>query len=312
MEVKRRAVKNLVMKLSSVSEQTRTEAICELRLISKNDSDSRPLIADAGAVPYLSESLYSSNKLSQENATATLHNLSISSKDLLMSTRGLLDALSHALRNPSSPFVAQCAAATIFSLLTFESYRPIIGHKRDILFGLIDIIKNPSSDSRTVKDALKALFGIALYPLNRAQIIELGAVNPLFSLLCNDGRVGILEDVTAVIAQIAGCEESWEAFRKISGVGVLVDLLDSSTGSSGRTKENAVSALLNLVQCGGEETVNSVRGVVLGAVDGIIEVAENGTDKGRSKAMALLKILDASSCMFQEEEGMDCLSNHSL
>ncbi|KAJ8573063.1 hypothetical protein K7X08_009574 [Anisodus acutangulus] len=311
MEVKRRAVKNLVTKLSSVSEQTRTEAICELRLISKNDSDSRSLIGDAGAVPYLSESLYSSNKLAQENATATLHNLSISSKDLLMSTRGILDALSHALRNPSSPSVAQCAAATIFSLLTAESYRPIIGHKRDILFGLIDIIKSPNSDSRTVKDALKALFGIALYPLNRAQIIELGAVTPLFSLLCNDGRVGILEDVTAVIAQIAGCEESWEAFRKISGVGVLVDLLDSSTGSSSRTKENAVSALLNLVQYGVEETSNSVRGIVLGAVDGIIEVAENGTDKGRSKAMALLKIVDASSCMFQEEQ-MDCLSNHSL
>ncbi|KAK4379150.1 hypothetical protein RND71_001012 [Anisodus tanguticus] len=311
MEVKRRAVKNLVTKLSSVSEQTRTEAICELRLISKNDSDSRSLIADAGAVPYLSESLYSSNKLAQENATATLHNLSISSKDLLMSTRGILDALSHALRNPSSPSVAQCAAATIFSLLTAESYRPIIGHKRDILFGLIDIIKSPNSDSRTVKDALKALFGIALYPLNRAQIIELGAVTPLFSLLCNDGRVGILEDVTAVIAQIAGCEESWEAFRKISGVGVLVDLLDSSTGSSSRTKENAVSALLNLVQCGVEETANSVRGIILGAVDGIIEVAENGTDKGRSKAMALLKIVDASSCMFQEEQ-MDYLSNHSL
>ncbi|KAK4339450.1 hypothetical protein RND71_040912 [Anisodus tanguticus] len=311
MEVKRREIKNLITKLSSVSEQTRTEAICELRLISKNDSDSRPLISDAGAVPYLSESLYSSNKLAQENATATLHNLSISSKDLLMSTRGLLDALSHALRNPSSPFVAQCAAATIFSLLTAESYRPIIGHKRDILFGLIDIIKNPNSDSRTVKDALKALFGIALYPLNRAQIIELGAVTPLFALLCNDGRVGILEDVTAVVAQIAGCEESWKEFRKISGVGVLVDLLDSSTGSSSRTKENAVSALLNLVQCGGEEIANSVRGVVLGAVDGIIEVAENGSDKGRSKAMELLKILDASSCMFQEEQ-MDCLSNHSL
>ncbi|XP_049387304.1 U-box domain-containing protein 11 [Solanum stenotomum] len=311
MEVKRRAVKNLVTKLSSVSEQTRTEAICELRLISKNDPDSRPLIADAGAVPYLSESLYSSNKLSQENATATLHNLSISHKDLLMSTRGLLDALSHALRNPSSPSVAQCAAGTIFSLLTVESYRSIIGHKRDILFGLIDIIKNPNSHSRTVKDALKALFGIALYPMNRAHIVELGAVPPLFSLLCNDGRAGILEDVTAVIAQIAGCEESWEAFRKISGVGVLVDMLDSSTGSSNRTKENAISALLNLVQCGGEETVNSIRGIVLGAVDGINEVAENGTDKGRSKAMALLKILDVSSCTFQEEH-MDYLSNHSL
>lgn len=33
------------------------------------------------------------------------------------------------------------------------------------------------------------------------------------------------------MAQIAGCEESEEAFRKVSGVGVLVDLLDVVTGS---------------------------------------------------------------------------------
>nr|GLL24891.1 protein spotted leaf 11 [Ipomoea trifida] len=298
MEVKSRAVKNLVTKLSSVSERSRTEAICELRIISKNDAESRPLIADAGAIPYLAESLYSSDKDCQENATAALHNLSISSKDALISTRGLLDALSHALRNPSSAFTAQCAASAIFSLLTVEDYRPIIGHKRDIVFGLIDIARNPNSASRSIKDALKALFGIALYPLNRSQIIELGAVPALFSLVCKDGRVGILEDVTAVIAQIAGCEESWEAFRKVSGVGVLVDLLDNSTGASNRTKENAVSALLNLVQCSGKEVTESIRGLVLGAVDGIIEVAENGSEKGRSKAMALLKLLDVSSCEF--------------
>lgn len=295
MEVKKRAMENLVTKLGSVSEQIRTEAICELRIISKTDDESRPLIASAGAIPYLSESLYSSDRVCQENAAAALHNISISSKDALVSTHGFLDALSHALRNPTSAFTVQCAAATVFSLLTVENYRPIIGHKRDILFGLIDIVRNPNSASRSIKDALKALFGVALYPLNRAQIIELGAVPALFSLLCKDGRLGILEDATAVIAQIAGCEESWEAFRKVSGVNVLVDLLDDATGSSYRTKENAVSAILNLVKCSGKEATGSICGLVLGAVDGITKVAENGSEKGKSKAMSLLKILDGSS-----------------
>lgn len=295
MEVKKRAVDSLVAKLGSVSEQIRTEAICELRIISRTDEESRPLIADAGAIPYLSESLYSSDKVCQENAAAALHNISISSKDALVSTHGFLDALSHALRNPTSAFTAQCAAGTVFSLLTVEINRPIIGHKRDILFGLIDIVRNPNSASRSIKDALKALFSVALYPLNRAQIIELGVVPALFSLLCKDGRVGVLEDATAVIAQIAGCQESWEAFRKVSGVSVLVDLLDDATGSSNRTKENAVSALLNLVQCSGEEATDGIRGFILGAVDGITKVAENGSEKGRSKAMSLLKIIDAIS-----------------
>lgn len=293
--VKRRTIKTLVTKLTSVSEQTRTEAICELRLLSKNDADSRPLIAEANAVPLIAESLYSPAPILQENATATLLNLSISSKDHLMSSHGVLDALSHALRHPASPSAAQCAAATIFSLLSEDSFRPIIGHKRDIIFGLVEIVKNQGSAARSIKDALRALFGIALYPLNRAQMVELGAVQALFSLVVKDGRIGLIEDATAVIAQVAGCVESWEVFKRALGVEVLMDLLDNATGSSSRTKENAVSALLNLVQCGGEEVASDVREKMeTRVIEGVIDIVENGSDKGKSKGVALLKVLDSA------------------
>ncbi|KAL1535135.1 U-box domain-containing protein 15-like [Salvia divinorum] len=293
--VKRRAVKTLVGKLTSVSEHTRTEAICELRLLSKNDADTRPLIADADAVPLIAESLYSPAPILQENAAAALLNLSISSKDHLISSRGVLDALSHALRHPATPSVAQCAAATIFSLLSVESFRPIIGHKRDIIFGLVEIVRGQGSAARSIKDALRALFGVALYPLNRAQMVELGAMQALFSLVVKDGRVGLVEDATAVIAQVAGCEESWEVFRKVLGIEMLMDLLDNATGSSYRTKENAVAALLNLVQCGGEEVARDVRGKLEArVVEGIDDIVQSGSEKGKTKALALLKILDAS------------------
>ncbi|KAK6163077.1 hypothetical protein DH2020_002918 [Rehmannia glutinosa] len=241
--VKRRAVKTLVTKLTSVSEQTRTEALCELRLLSKNDAESRPLIAEANAVPLIAESLYSPAAILQENATATLLNLSIASKEHLMSSHGVLDALSHALRHPATPFAAQCAAATIFSLLSVESFRPIIGHKRDIIFGLVEI----------------PFWGIALSTKPGSNGGAWGGPGPVF-VGRKDGRVGLIEDATAVIAQVAGCEESWEIFKKALGIEVLMDLLDNATGSSSRTKENAVSALLNLVQCGGEEVANDVRG----------------------------------------------------
>lgn len=313
MEVKRRAVKALVAKLGSVSEQIRVEALSELRLISKNDPDSRPIIADAdcAAIAYLAEALYSPTQVIQENAAATLHNLSISSKDQLMSTRGILDALSHALLNPSSAFAVQCAAGTLYSLLMVECYRSIIGHKRDILFGLMEMIRRPDSASRSIKDGLKALFGVALYPLNRAGLIGLGVVPALFSLVCKDGRVGVVEDATAVIAQIAGCEESWEAFRNVSGVRVLIDLLDSSTGSTIRTKENAVSALLKLVQCGGEEVAETIREMGLEVFDGVVDVVENGTAKGKVKGVALLKVLDAKSIGSLLDKEFDSLMSNS-
>ncbi|WCJ39130.1 ARM repeat superfamily protein [Euphorbia peplus] len=298
MEAKRRTARSLVSKLSSVSEQTRSDALSELRTITKQDSDSRLIIADAGAIPYLSETLYSSSHDLQDNAAATLLNISISAKDSLMSTRGLLDALAHALRHHStsaSPLAVQSAAATLHSLLIVDSYRSIIGSKRDIVYSLIEIIKTSNSPPRSVKDSLKALFGIALYPLNRATMVDLGVVPALFSLVLKDGRVGIVEDATAVIAQVAGCEESEAEFSRFSGVGILVDLLDLGTGLSGRVKENSVAALLNLVRSGGERAVEEVREMAGAVVEGIEEVAVAGTSKGKGKAVALLKVIGGGS-----------------
>ena len=97
--------------------------------------------------------------------------------------------------------------------------------------------------------------------------------------------------------QVAGCEESVEAFKKVSGVGVLADLLDLATGSSMRTRENAVSALLNLVRCGGDVVAGDVRdAVAFGAMDGIADVRDKGGVKGQSKAMELMRVMVGDVC----------------
>ncbi|KAI6681077.1 hypothetical protein NL676_034958 [Syzygium grande] len=62
----------LVVKLSSISLLTRTEAFCERHLITKHDPTLAPPIGDAGAMAYLFEAVYSSSPDSQENTAATL------------------------------------------------------------------------------------------------------------------------------------------------------------------------------------------------------------------------------------------------
>ncbi|GFP90890.1 hypothetical protein PHJA_001232900 [Phtheirospermum japonicum] len=179
-----------------------------------------------------------------------------------------------------------------------------IGHKRDIIFGLVEIVKSLGSAARSIKDTLRALFGVALYPLNRAHMVELGAVQALFSLVVREGRVRLVEDATAVTAQVAGCEESWEVFKWALGVEVSMDFLDNAIGLSSRTKENAVLALLNLVQCGGDEVARDVRRKMEArVVDGIVDIVENGSEKGKSKVLDLLKVVDARA--------LECLSGRS-
>lgn len=292
-EVKRRAAATLVSRLSSDSEQARTDAICELRLISKHDADSRRHIADAGGVPLLVGALYWPDAAAQENAVAALFNISISHREPLMEApAALLDGLSHVLRHPKSPAAAQTAAAAVHSLLVVDAYRPVVGGRAGLLGPLIQLLQ-PNSPARSIKDALKALFGVALHPPNRPRLVELGAVPPLFHLVVKDSRIGVVEDATAVIAQVAGCAESVDAFRKVAGVRVLVDLLDVATGSALRVKENAVSALLSLVRCGGDEAAEELVKEVGNGWDGIVEVEEKGSSaRSKNKATDLLNLLE--------------------
>ena len=51
-----------------------------------------------------------------------------------------------------------------------EEFRPIIGSKRDIIYALVDLIRDDISHPRSVKDALKALFGICLWKVNRGNV----------------------------------------------------------------------------------------------------------------------------------------------
>ncbi|THU55341.1 hypothetical protein C4D60_Mb11t05550 [Musa balbisiana] len=299
MEEKHQKARSLVQRLSSVAAESKSaaEAIAEIRRLSKQDPEIRAPLADAGAVPLLAARLlnhhhhHSSAAEAQENAAAALLNLSISAREALMCTPGILDALAAALRL-LSPAAAQHAAATLYSLLSVEAYRSIIGSKKPLIAALVDLLGAPGAPTRSIKDALKALFGLALYPLNRTALVELGAVPPLFALVVKDGRRGLVEDATAVIAQVAGCDESVEAFRRVDGVSVLVDLV---VGGSGRARENAAAALLNLVNSGGDKAVGDVREVD-GAEAAVRALA--GGDSGvsaraKSKAEALLTVLES-------------------
>lgn len=299
MDTKLLTIRTLVSSLTSSSDQTRLAALRHLRRTSNEDPASRTIISAAGAVPLLAAALYSPSHPIQDDAAATLLNLSISDRLPLLSCPALLPSLAHVLSRhatSSAPSAVQSAAATLHSLLAVVAeFRPTVGAKPEILRALISIISDPDSLTRTIKDALKASFGIALYPPSRTALVRLGAVPVLFGLVAKDKdgkrKVGIIEDATAVIAQIAACEESEDAFLKVSGVSRLAMMLCSESGNcSLRTKENAVAALLNLVRYGSERVVGEVKNKV-GALDGISYVQEHGSPKGKSKAVAFFKLL---------------------
>ncbi|XP_062187810.1 U-box domain-containing protein 4-like [Phragmites australis] len=305
MEVKLHTVRTLVGRLRGAAAAqdgaATAAAVAELRLVSKDDPEIRAPLADAGAVPFLVAQLATAASV---DAAAALLNISISAREQLMSTPGLLDALTAALRTDA----AHHTAATIHSLLCVEAYRATIGAKRPLLAALVSLLRAAPS-TRATKDALKALFGVALYPPNRATLVGLGAVQELFALVMTDGRSGIIEDVTAVIAQVAGCAETLEAFRLVSGVRILLDLVEPGGAATARARENAVAALLNLVVAGGEPAVTEVIAVG-GAEDAVRELAEDAaaSPRGKAKAEALLRALEGAGARRPEHRLADFLN----
>ncbi|XP_051228344.1 U-box domain-containing protein 16 [Lolium perenne] len=306
MEVKLHAARTLVGRLrgaAAVRDATATAAaVAELRRASKDDPEIRAPLADAGAVPYLASQLTSpSTSASAEDAAAALLNISISAREQLMSAPGILDALAAAMRAEEYA-AAHHAAATVASLLCVDAYRPIVGAKRPLLAALVALLRGSGRGTRATKDALKALFGVALYPLNRAALVELGAVRALFALVMTDGRTGIVEDATAVVAQVAGCAESLAAFAGVSGVRILVDLVEPGGAATGRARENAASALLNLVMAGGERAAAQVLAVG-GAEEAVRELAEDGeaSPRGKAKAGSLLRALEEGAAVVKRQ-----------
>lgn len=89
----------------------------------------------------------------------------------------------------------------------------------------MDLLSIPGASTRSIKDALNALFSLALYSFNCIVFIELGIMLPLFALVVKDGGMGVVEDATTMIIQLVGCNKSVDVFWRVDNVSIIVDLV---------------------------------------------------------------------------------------
>ncbi|RWW30078.1 hypothetical protein GW17_00005366 [Ensete ventricosum] len=147
----------------------------------------------------------------------------------LMFTLGILDALTVAL-HLLSPIAAEHAATTLYGLLFLKAYYSIIKSKKPLVTTLADLLDTPNVPTKSIKDMLKAL-----YPLNHMDLVELGIMLPLFTLVVKDRHKGVVEDATMMIALVEGCDESIGTFWRVDDVSIMEDLVVGG-GARGRGK----------------------------------------------------------------------------
>ena len=110
-------------------------------------------------------------------------NISISAGEQLP---GTLDVLATAMRAKEYA-AAHPGTATVAGLLYVDTYCPIVGAKRPLFTALLALPRGDWRGTGANKDAFMVLFGIALYPLNRAALVELVALRALFTHVMTDG-----------------------------------------------------------------------------------------------------------------------------
>ncbi|CAD5325021.1 unnamed protein product [Arabidopsis thaliana] len=243
-------IEDLMWRLAYGNPEDQRSAAGEIRLLAKRNADNRVAIAEAGAIPLLVGLLSTPDSRIQEHSVTALLNLSI-------------------CENNKGAIVSAGAIP-----------------------GIVQVLKKGSMEAR--ENAAATLFSLSVIDENKVTIGALGAIPPLVVLL-NEGVIptltrlltepgsGMVDEALAILAILSSHPEGKAIIGSSDAVPSLVEFI--RTGSP-RNRENAAAVLVHL--CSGDPQ-HLVEAQKLGLMGPLIDLAGNGTDRGKRKAAQLLE-----------------------
>ncbi|CAN6676102.1 unnamed protein product [Malus baccata var. baccata] len=273
------------LEFGTVEEQNK--AAYEIRLLSKSSIFNRSCLVEAGVVPHLLKLLRSADSGIQENAIASLLNLSkyLKSKAVIVENRGL-DLIVGVVKKGLRLEARQHAAGTLFYLSSVEEYRRLIGENADAIPALMELIKDGTD--RAKKNALVAIFGLINHPANHRRVIVAGVVPLLVNVLTSFDSEALVTDALAILSTLAEKPDGSVAISHCKALDTIVGILNSSIPRAG--KEFCVSLLLALcVNGSGDVVALLVKSPSL--MGPLYSQLSEGTSRASKKASALIRLL---------------------
>lgn len=273
-------IEELLHKLTSQLPEDQRSAAGEIRLLAKRNNHNRVAIAASGAIPLLVNLLTASDdSQTQEHAVTSILNLSIcqENKGRIVSSCGAVLGIVHVLKKGSME-ARENAAATLFSLSVIDENKVTIGAAGAIP-PLVTLLSEGSQ--RGKKDAATALFNLCMFQGNKEKAVRSGLVPVLMRLLI-DPESGMVDEALAILAILSSHPEGKMVVGSADAVPVMVDFIRSG---SPRNKENAAAVLVHLGSWNQQHLIEAEK---LGIMGVLIEMGENGTDRGKRKAAQLL------------------------
>ncbi|KAL0897405.1 hypothetical protein Bca101_081366 [Brassica carinata] len=273
-------IEELLHKLTSQRPEEQRSAAGEVRLLAKQNNHNRVSIAASGAIPLLVNLLTTSDDpRTQEHAVTSILNLSIfqENKGRIVSTFGAVPGIVYVLKKGSME-ARENAAATLFSLSVIDENKVTIGAAGAIP-PLVNLLSEGSQ--RGKKDAGTALFNLCIFQGNKGKAVRAGLVPVLMRLLTEpEGRM--VDEALAILAILSSHPDGKVVVGAADAVPIMVEFIRSG---SPRNKENAAAVLVQLCSWDPQYLIEADK---LGIMGCLIEMAENGTDRGKRKAAQLL------------------------
>ncbi|KAL3501203.1 hypothetical protein ACH5RR_035652 [Cinchona calisaya] len=277
----------LVGRLVGSKNQEQNKAAYEIRLLTKTSIFNRSCLVEAGAIPPLLNLLSSDDPSMQDNAMASLLNLSkfSRSKKIIVDHGGLILIL-NVLKQGMKMEARQHAAGIFFYLASVEEYRMLIGEIPEAISALVELLRDGMD--RGKKNALVTIFGLLICPENHWKVLAAGLIPLLVDLFRSCEREDLITDSLAVLATLADKPDGTTAILSSGALPIIVEVLGSSNLMAAR--EYCVSLLLSFCIHGGDNAVPilaknpSLMGLLYSQLT-------DGTSRASKKASSLIKIL---------------------
>jgi hypothetical protein len=256
-----------------------------LRLLARK-AENRAYIGDSGGIPVLVSLLSTTDVSTQVHVVTALLNVSIheENKPRLVSS-GAVPGLVYVLVRGSTE-ARENAAATLFSISAVDEYKVLIGSSGSIP-PVIQLLS--TGRQRGKKDAAALLFNLCIYHGNKSKAVRAGLVPVLLELLAGTVN-GMMDEALVLLAILSSHPEGKGAISGAISIQSLVGVIRNEPPIS---KENAAAVLVHLCNGEGEqEQQHLAEAQEQGLLPLLVELAECGTERGKSKATRLLQLMN--------------------
>ncbi|XP_071702897.1 U-box domain-containing protein 15-like [Rutidosis leptorrhynchoides] len=277
-------VLTLIQNLTSTQFEEKLKAVTKIRMLSRECTESRTLIAEKGGIPPLVHLLTYPDSKIQEHAVTALLNLSIDENiKKKVSDENPVPAIIEILKNGTIG-ARENSAAALYSLSMLDENKTLIGSSNGIP-PLVVLLTEGTI--RGKKDAATALFNLTLSQANKSKAIEAGAIKTLLKTLGNE-RLDMVDEALSVLLLLADHPDGKKELGQMSFIETLVKFMRSGTP---KNKECAAAVLLKLCT---NNNNNLVVALQYGVYEHVSEVSQNGTKRAKKKAAAILQLISKS------------------